>query len=385
MILREIFGSSKRSDLKRYHSISNLKEEMNYRFRLVPLSLLALLVIALLFWYWERLPHQLHQPTASLETSTQPGSVPNTRSERRETTIHAHNLLLRKGPNFHVYVRWLAGQLARTRRNVNPSFDHPNSFDLDIQSGVIRVNIGDIGYYLNSSVANSPLKNVILLADGKNLKLTAVVHKIVPLPLQVIASVSVAPDDRVRVHIDKIDVLKLPVKGLLGLLHISAADLVKTNVDGVQIEGNDLLLDTNKLLPPPHIRGHLTQLSVDSPDIQAVYGNAAEKVESVELWRNFFSLDGGTIDFGSLSMHPVRIMMIDISSNPWFDLDLVNYRQQFANGYTRMTDDSGLQIFIPDLRDVRSKPASQDDSIQWFKDRNIPPPSQITASISAHE
>jgi hypothetical protein len=333
----------------------------------VPLSLLALLVILLLFWYWGRRPHQLHQSTAPPASPTQPGSTPNIRSAGSETAIHAHNLLLRKGPNFHVYVRWLAGRLARTHRDVNPSFDHPDSFDLDIQSGVIRVNIGDIGYYLNSSIANSPLKNVSLLADGKNLKLTAVVHKIIPLPVQVIASVAVAPDDRIRVHIDKIDVLKLPVKGLLGLLHISAADLVKTNVDGVQIEGNDLLLDTHKLLPPPHIRGHLTQLSVDSPDIQAVYGDAEEKVEDVELWRNFFSLDGGTIDFGSLSMHPVKIIMIDISSNPWFDLDLVNYRQQFANGYTRMTSDSGLQIFIPDLRDIHSKPASQDDSIQWFK------------------
>jgi hypothetical protein len=198
----------------------------------------------------------------------------------------------------------------------------------------------------------------------------------------VIASVSVATDDRVRVHISKIDVLKLPVKGLLGLLHVSAADLVKSNIDGVEIEGNDLLLDTHKLLPPPHIRGHLTQVSVHSPDIQAVFGDAAENVERVELWRNFFSLKGGTIDFGSLSMHPVNIIMIDISSNPWFDLDLVNYRQQFASGYTRMTADSGLQMFIPDLRDIRSKPAQQNDSIQWFKDRNIPPPPQIAASAT---
>ena len=161
---------------------------------------------------------------------------------------------------------------------------------------------------------------------------------------------------------------------------ISAADLVKNNIDGVEIKENDLLLDTHKLLPPPHIRGRLTQVSIDSPDIQAVYGDAAEKVERVELWRNFFSLEGGTIDFGSLSMHPVKIIIIDISSNPWFDLDLVNYREQFASGYTRMTTEAGLQIFIPDLRDIRSKPVPQNDSIQWFKDRNIPPPPQITAS-----
>jgi hypothetical protein len=355
--------------------------DVHYRSRLLLASLFAVVIIALLFWFWNsRRPQQPdHSPAPTVNGTQQPNSRVAHRGGS-ETSIHAHNLMLRKGPDFRLYVRWLDGRLAPTRRGVNPSFDRPESFDLDIQTGVIRVNIGDIGHYLNSSMTNSPLKSVTLLADGSNLKMTGVVHKILPLPVQVIASLSVEPGDQIRVHIIKIDVLKVPLKGLLRLLHVSAADLVKSNIDGVNIEGNDLLLDTHKLLPPPHIRGQLTRLFVDSPDIEADYGNAAENVERVELWRNFFSLDGGAINFGSLSMNPVKMIMIDISSNPWFDLDLVNYREQFASGYTRMTADSALQMFIPDLRDVHSKPVAQNDSIQWFKDRNIPPPPQIVAS-----
>jgi hypothetical protein len=110
-----------------------------------------------------------------------------------------------------------------------------------------------------------------------------------------------------------------------------------------------------------------------------VYGDAKQDVERVDLWRNFFSLKGGTIDFGNITMHTVDIVMIDISKDPWFDLDLVNYREQFASGYTRITANSGLQIFIPDRRDIQQKPAQNDD-IQWFKNRNIPPPTQIIAS-----
>jgi hypothetical protein len=279
-------------------------------------------------------------------------------------------------------VRWLAGSLTRTRSNITPSFDNSDSFTLDIQTGVVRANIGDIGHYLNSALASSPLKNVTLLADGPNLKLTGVLHKVFPLPVQVIASLSATPDGQVRVHVTKIDVLKVPMKKLMGLIHLSAADLIKTQIDGVKVEGNDVVLDTLKLLPPPHIRGHLTQVTVDSPDIQATFGDAAQDVERVELWRNFFALKGGTIDFGNLTMHPVDISIIDISSNPWFDLDLVNYRAQFGSGYTRMTADSALQIFIPDRRDVVSEPAAVDESIQWFKDRNIPPPKQIVTSAA---
>jgi hypothetical protein len=47
--------------------------------------------------------------------------------------VYAHNLLLRKGPNFRIYIRWIRGQMVRTRRQVNPSFDDPESFVLQIQ------------------------------------------------------------------------------------------------------------------------------------------------------------------------------------------------------------------------------------------------------------
>ena len=79
-------------------------------------------------------------------------------------------------------------------------------------------------------------------------------------------------------------------------------------------------------------------------------------------------------------MNPVDIVMIDISKDPWFDIDLVNYREQFTNGYTRMTANSGFQIFMPDRREIEQKPAQKDD-MQWFKNRNIPPPPQIVASM----
>jgi hypothetical protein len=349
---------------------------------LLPVS--ALLVIALaailVFWWQHRTGGGTPQATTAGTETTAPDSGTSRARVAGTTRIHAHNLLLRKGANFRIYVRWLSGTLNRTRRSVNPSFDNPDSFALNVQSGVIRANIGDIGEFLNTSLVNSPLTNVKLLADGSNLKMTGTVHKVMPLPVQVVASVSATADNRVRLHVLKIDVLRLPVKGLLHLFHISPADLIKPKVNGIEVQGNDILLDTYVLLPPPHILGHLTHVSIESPDIQAVYGDAERDVERVELWRNFFSLKGGTIDFGNITMEPVDLLMIDISKDPWFDIDLVNYRAQFASGYTRMTSDSGLQMFMPDRRDIPQKPPPNDD-VQWFKNRNIPPPPQIVASV----
>ena len=65
--------------------------------------------------------------------------------------------------------------------------------------------------------------------------------------------------------------------------------------------------------------------------------------------RNFLRLNDGTIDFGKLTMHHVDLIMVDLSNDAWFDLDLNNYQNQLVNGYTRMTPQAGLQIFMPDL------------------------------------
>jgi hypothetical protein len=349
---------------------------------IVAFAACAALVLILWLWrfYAQRQSEEPNRTPASAH-AVSPAQPGGNEPHLTQTRIHAHNLLLRKGPNFRVYVRWLDGQLARTRRNANPSFDDPDSFYLDIQTGVLRANIGDIGNFLNTGLSDSPLQHVTLSADGDRLKMTGTVRKVVPLPVQLIGEVSATSENRVRVHVTKLDVLKVPLKGLLGIFKVSLADLFKQRMDGVEVSGNDVLLDTQKLLPPPHIRGKLTNVHVVSPDIEEVFGNAAEDVERVELWRNFLSLKGGAITFGKLTMNSVDLIMIDISKDPWFDLDLVNYQTQLTSGYTRVTSESGLQIFMPDFRETQPARATTDTSIEWFKNRNIPPPPQITSAF----
>ena len=55
---------------------------------------------------------------------------------------------------------------------------------------------------------------------------------------------------------------------------------------------------------------------------------------------------------------------------------LVNYQVlQLVNGYTRMTAQAGLEIFMPDLDEQTPKKAGQSISLEWLKNRNrsLPP------------
>jgi hypothetical protein len=347
----------------------------------VPVSVVAILLVFLL-WHL-RSTGLASKPPASAHSSSMEAVTPSTlaSSPSAPTVVYAHNLMLRRGPDFRVYIRWLRGEMIRSHREVNPTFDNPESFSLEIRTGVIRANIGDIGKFLNAGgVATSPLRNITLLADGDQIKLNGTLHKVISLPVDLLGSVNATLDNRIQFHVTKLNVLKLPLKGLLGGLHISVSDLFNPgNIPGIVVSGNDIFLDTVKLLPPPHIHGKLTKVRVITPDIEEVYGNAEDVVGRVEQWRNFLQLNEGTLNFGKLTLHPVDLVMVDLSNDAWFDLDLNNYQNQVVNGYIRMTPEAGLQIFMPDL-DLLQKDGKTNRkmSMEWLKHRNLAPPPDVS-------
>ena len=295
-------------------------------------------------------------------------------------TVYAHNLLLRKGDHFRIYVRWIRGRMERTQAAVNPSFDASDSFVLQIDKGIISVQLKDLNDFLNAGQGTgSPLKNISLQAgnDGQ-IELHGTLHKVVPLPVKVTGVMSPLPDGRVQFHVVGINALKMPVKGLLGMFHVSLSDLVASpQIPGVEIVGNDVRFDTEKLLPPPHIHGQITAVAVSPTELKILYGDASDPEEQLAQWHNFLRLRGGTLNFGKLTMHDVDLTMIDASQSPWFDLDLVNYQAQLVNGYTRVTAQQGLEIYMPDLADLQAKKASQAITLPWLQNRNSALPSDV--------
>ncbi|HET6219617.1 MAG TPA: hypothetical protein VFE27_21510, partial [Acidobacteriaceae bacterium] len=337
------------------------------------------ILVACLVWY-ARIKHRQPVPQTATGNTSQPAQISEGASDLSPTRMYAHNLMLRKGPDFRIYVRWLNGEMRRTKGNINPSFDDPESFVLEVQRGIIHANIGDISHYLNTgAVSGSPLTNISITGNGSNISIHGTIHKLhIPLPIGLEGTISSSPDGRIHLHVDRLSVLKLPVKGLLGDFHLTIADLMKkTSVGGVEVSQNDIYFDTQKLLPPPHIHGLLTRVSFKNPDIEVMYGDAQNDVARTEQWHNFLALKGGSLDFGKLTMHNVDLIMIDTSKDAWFDLDLVNYQAQLVNGYTRMTPQAGLEIFMPDLDELPPQHAAKSISKEWLKNRNLPPPPDV--------
>jgi hypothetical protein len=343
----------------------------------IAIAVFVLVGVGAFAWH-TRHHHAAAVPQASSSDPAPPASDDGD-PEKLPTLIHAHNVMLHKGPNFRIYVTWMGGQLRRTNPKVYPSFDKPESFVLEIDKGLIRANIGDISKFLNSDLPpNSPLKNVSLAPDGEDLKLRGTVHKLVPLPVELDGAISPLPDGRIRYHVKKLSVLKLPLKGLMGSFHLQLSDLVNgTGMDGIQIMDNDIIFDTSKLLPPPHIHGRIKEARVRPPDLEVIYGAGEMDQQEIGNWKNFLRLEHGTIDFGKITMHNVDLTMIDTSPENWFDLDLVNYEAQMVNGYTRMTAQAGMEIYMPDASESAPKQPAKPITLEWLKNRNAAPPPDV--------
>lgn len=342
--------------------------------------LVAIIIIATgcLSWVCWRV---LSRSAVQTSTATAPvvTNVSTAKGADGSTTLYAHNILLRKGPDFRIYIRWISGEMLRTNPRVTPSFDDPDSFVLEIRKGVVRANIGDLAHYLNvSSLSDAPLRNISVIPDGDQLKVRGTAHKVIPIPVELEGQLSSTPDGRVKFHVSKISALKIPLKGLLGGFHIELSDLVhSTKAPGIEVAGNDVLFNTTIVLPPPHIRGELTALNVKPPDIEVIYGNAPNDDAQLAKWHNFLRLEGGTLDFGKLTMHNVDLTLIDASQDPWFDLDLVNYQAQIVNGTTRMTAQAGLEIFMPDVDEKAPAKVAKGITLEWLKNRNSAVPSEV--------
>jgi hypothetical protein len=175
------------------------------------------------------------------------------------------------------------------------------------------------------------------------------------------------------------------MKGLLGTFNVKLSDLVpSTNVPGVTVSGNDLIFDTEKLLPPPHIRGQLTAVLVKVPDVEVIYGNAPNDPIQLAQWHNFLRFRNGALNFGKLTMHHADLTMIDAANEPWFDLDLVNYQNQLVNGDTRMTAQAGLEIYMPSLKGQAPRHAGQSVTMEWLKNRNASLPPDVAEKAKVH-
>src|SRR6185437_11889757 len=117
------------------------------------------------------------------------------------TRLTVHHVSFAESSGLNLKIGWLDARMYPTHAGVNPSFDEPSSFDLNIEDGMIGVDLSSLSNLLGSDVLKgSHLTDVKLSSKGQQVKLNAILHKVVPVPIEMLGDVAASPDGRIQIH-----------------------------------------------------------------------------------------------------------------------------------------------------------------------------------------
>jgi hypothetical protein len=275
--------------------------------------------------------------------------------EKPDAAVRAQmrNVRYRFSDNIAVQISSLNGALVPTGDNEFPIFDDKNSFRIRIDAAEISISPTSLANLLNTYVfagPNSPLARISVNIVNGQLKMNGRLHDKGDIPFEAQGVLSPTPDGRVRLHSEKIKALHVPVTGLMDYFGVAIADLIKSGkVPGVQAEGNDLILDLEQILPAPHIDGRVTAVRIENNSIIQTFGGTGAAPAAKLRNANYMSYRGNRLRFGRLTMDDADIVLYDMDPADPMDFFLDHYREQVAAGYTKISTNFQLRVFLKDF------------------------------------
>jgi hypothetical protein len=250
-----------------------------------------------------------------------------------------------------VRINYLNGSLVPIGNNAFPVTDDRNSFTIRIDTAQIAISPQDLANLLNSFVfarPGSPVSGIsVATTPNGQLKVKGRLHDKGDIPFETQGVLNPTKDGRLRLHSDKVRALHVPVKGLMDALGIDVADLIKSGkVPGLQAEENDLIVDLEQILPPPHIDGKVSAIRVETNSIIQTFGGADAKSGPKTQSGNYMAFQGNRLRVGKLTMDDTDIVLSEMNPAAPLDFFLDHYKDQLAAGYTKISPAFQVHAFI---------------------------------------
>jgi len=240
------------------------------------------------------------------------------------------------------------------------NFDNKMSFVLKIDRGHIGMKSPSLDNLMNRYVfnaPNSPLRNLHVTTDGKQLKQEGIIHKIIDIPFTMWADVS-ADNGRIRLHPTKISICGINGLGLLKAVGMTLEKMIGKELPhehGISADKNDLLMDPGKMLPPPDTQLHLTGVRIEGDELMQIF-DAGMHLADLALphpdVRNYMYYREGTLRMGKLLMVDADMLVVDADASDPFDFFIDRYNDQLVAGYSRNENNYGLFVVMRDFNDI---------------------------------
>ena len=161
-------------------------------------------------------------------------------------------------------------------------------------------------------------------------------------------------DGRIRIHAKSVRGFGLPIKPLMKLFSVEMDDMLKVEPGhGVWVDDNDLILDPQLMLPPPHIRGKVTEVHVEGDTLVQTLGTGTPTRSNRPPSPRTTST--GAEAPSSSASSPWRntdLELIDMDPKDPFDFSARRWNDQLVAGFSKNTPNRGLKAHMPDFNDL---------------------------------
>ena len=260
-----------------------------------------------------------------------------------------------------VHIAQLQGELVPTKAGAIVFFDDKNSFTLHLNYAEIAISCNALAQVLNENVFSSsdaPIKHLSIESKNNQLIMKGKLPQKADVAFETMGTLSADLDGRIRVHSDHVKAAHLPVKGLMDLLGIDIAGLIDTKkIHGITVEKDDIILDSEQILPAPHIKGKVAGVRIRGNDIVLTFGTTRPSNIAGQQAGNYMAFRHSDMRFGKLTMHDSDLIMIDMDPGDPFDFYLDHYQDQLVAGYSKSTPQYGLRVHTRDYNKLKSRPA----------------------------
>ena len=301
------------------------------------------LSVAPFAWTQVSTPSGRETTSAVTDTTSQPVAI---------TQVAMRNVNFYVTPNAALRIRELRGEM-RPLKSGPVFFDDKTSFVIKLAHAEVGLNGADLSSLLNTVVfayPGAPLKRLRVHTAGTRLVQSGIMHKIVDIPFEILADVSVTPDGLIRLRPVKTKILGIDGNGLMRAFGLSLEKILDLRkAVGVTVKGNDLFLNPTTLLPPPKIEGHVTGIRVEGDELVQTFGSPGSATALVPLDSTspaYMYYKGGTLRFGKLLMLDADMQIVALKGSGFFGFDLDRYKQQLVAGYSKTLSNFGLEVYM---------------------------------------
>jgi hypothetical protein len=279
------------------------------------------------------------------------------------TQVQMRNVDFFVDPEIALRIRRLRGTM-RSKTGGPVIFDDKASFIIHIEAAEVGLTGNDLSLLLNKYVfayPGAPLKHLRVTTAGNEIVQKGTLHKVLDLPFEIRASLSITPDGRIRIHPTNTKILGLPMDKVMKGLGLALDEIINLRkAKGATLVGNDILLDPEKILPPPSIEGRLTAIRVEGDQVVEVFGPPSGEGSSTLVppdptARNYMLYRGGKLQFGKLLMLDAEMQIVDLDPADPFHFDPDRYKPQLVAGYLRMLASGGLEVNMRDIDKIARK------------------------------